>query len=232
MLGPTKNATRDRSAQYAFIIAAHQRGNVMPPLTEKQKRFIDEYLNNPNAAEAARKAGYSARTARDIGAENLAKPHIADEIARLSAIRAAEANITAKDIWQHWSAICKTEIGDVLDMTGDVPRLKPANQIPMSARRAIKSVKVKRYMEGHGEEARQVEVTEFAFWEKPNTLSTVAKAMGELIDRIIHVGPDGGPIRHDHRIQLPDLDNPEFLAKPAAERLRILREAVHSINPN
>lgn len=42
-------------------------------LTEKQKRFIDFYIEKPNAAEAARKAGYSSKTADRIGHENLIK---------------------------------------------------------------------------------------------------------------------------------------------------------------
>ena len=36
----------------------------MPKLTEKQKRFCEEYLNDPNAVQAAIKAGYSEKTAR------------------------------------------------------------------------------------------------------------------------------------------------------------------------
>ncbi|MFA5753528.1 MAG: terminase small subunit, partial [Bacteroidales bacterium] len=43
-------------------------------LTPKQKRFVDEYLIDLNATQAAIRAGYSERTARIIGAENLIKP--------------------------------------------------------------------------------------------------------------------------------------------------------------
>lgn len=45
-------------------------------LTEKQKRFADEYLIDLNATQAAIRAGYSEKTARQIGAENLTKPFI------------------------------------------------------------------------------------------------------------------------------------------------------------
>lgn len=58
-------------------------------------------------------------------------------------------------------------VGEILDFTGDVPKLKPACQIPEHARRAIASVKVKRYVEGTGDKAREVEVTEFTLWNKP-----------------------------------------------------------------
>jgi phage terminase small subunit len=45
-------------------------------LTEKQKSFIDHYLECLNGAEAARMAGYSVRSARQIAHENMQKPEI------------------------------------------------------------------------------------------------------------------------------------------------------------
>ena len=45
-------------------------------LTPKQKAFADYYIECGNAAEAARKAGYSLRTADAIGRENLRKPTV------------------------------------------------------------------------------------------------------------------------------------------------------------
>ncbi len=49
-------------------------------LTIKQNRFIQEYLLNGNATSAAKKAGYSEKTARETGYENLTKPHISEAI--------------------------------------------------------------------------------------------------------------------------------------------------------
>ena len=49
----------------------------MEKLTEKQKKFVDYYIQTSgNASEAARLAGYSEKTARASGAENLTKPNI------------------------------------------------------------------------------------------------------------------------------------------------------------
>jgi len=45
-------------------------------LTPKQERFVDEYLVDLNATQAAIRAGYSVKTARQIGEENLSKPDI------------------------------------------------------------------------------------------------------------------------------------------------------------
>lgn len=45
-------------------------------LTPRQQRFVEEYTISGNAADAARRSGYSARTARQIACENLTKPDI------------------------------------------------------------------------------------------------------------------------------------------------------------
>ncbi|MFG1464201.1 terminase small subunit [Xanthobacter sp. DSM 24535] len=53
----------------------------MTALTMKQRLFVAEYLRDLNATAAAVRAGYSRRTARQMAAENLTKPDIAQAIA-------------------------------------------------------------------------------------------------------------------------------------------------------
>lgn len=53
----------------------------MGKLTEKQKRFIDFYIETGNGAEAARRAGYSEKVARQSAGKILASPRIASAIA-------------------------------------------------------------------------------------------------------------------------------------------------------
>lgn len=48
----------------------------MAKLAEKQKRFVEEYLIDLNATQAAIRAGYSPDSAKEIGSENLTKPNI------------------------------------------------------------------------------------------------------------------------------------------------------------
>jgi terminase small subunit-like protein len=52
------------------------RHNSADGLSPKQRRFVAEYLIDLNAAEAAIRAGYSHKTARSVGSENLTKPDI------------------------------------------------------------------------------------------------------------------------------------------------------------
>jgi phage terminase small subunit len=62
-------------------------------LTAKQAMFVAEYLIDLNATQAAKRAGYSAKTAHVIGPENLGKPAIAAEVAKAQAERSARTNI-------------------------------------------------------------------------------------------------------------------------------------------
>ncbi|PRO95748.1 terminase small subunit [Lactiplantibacillus pentosus] len=64
-------------------------------LTPKQQRFADEYIKSGNAADAARKAGYSKRSARSVGQENLTKPdikkYIDEQMAEIASRRIMDA---------------------------------------------------------------------------------------------------------------------------------------------
>ena len=52
-------------------------------LTDKQRRFCEEYCIDLNATQAAIRAGYSKDTAGVIGCENLKKPNVAEYIKHL-----------------------------------------------------------------------------------------------------------------------------------------------------
>jgi phage terminase small subunit len=64
-------------------------------LTPKQQRFVDEYLVDLNATQAAIRAGYSERTAAAIGAENLTKPQIASAVQKATSERSERTKVTA-----------------------------------------------------------------------------------------------------------------------------------------
>ncbi|WP_233113697.1 terminase small subunit [Aggregatibacter actinomycetemcomitans] len=67
-------------------------------LRDKQKRFIEEYLIDLNATQAAIRAGYSKDTAKEIGYENLTKPHIQQAIAEAQNKRAERTQLTQDEV--------------------------------------------------------------------------------------------------------------------------------------
>lgn len=64
-------------------------------LTALQVRFVEEYLVDLNATQAAVRAGYSQSTAKEIGYENLTKPHIQAAIAEARLKQQQRTEITA-----------------------------------------------------------------------------------------------------------------------------------------
>lgn len=68
----------------------------MSKLTNKQEAFCLEYLIDLNATQAAIRAGYSEKTATEMGYENLSKPHIAEKISKLKHERSEKTKIDAE----------------------------------------------------------------------------------------------------------------------------------------
>lgn len=79
-------------------------------LSEKQKRFVDYYIETANASEAARRAGYSEKTANRIGAENLDKPHIKKAIEERMAEKDAERVASQDEILEFLTKVMRGEV--------------------------------------------------------------------------------------------------------------------------
>src|SRR4051812_40938895 len=82
-------------------------------LTPKQRRFVDEYLLDLCATRAARRAGYSRETAREMGYENLTKPHIRRAIDAAIAERSIRTGIAADRVLREMAAIAFSDVRDI-----------------------------------------------------------------------------------------------------------------------
>lgn len=81
----------------------------MAKMTEKQKRFCDEYLIDLNATQAAIRAGYSKKTAQQMGAENLLKPVIKTYIEQRMAEKEAALVADQNEVLQYLSSVMRGE---------------------------------------------------------------------------------------------------------------------------
>lgn len=119
-------------------------------LTEKQRRFVDYYVETGNKTEAAKKAGYSEKTAASIGDENLRKPAIKAAIdARL---RELEGKRIAKvdEVMQFLTSTLRGEVKEervVVEGTGDGRSDARIITVQVSARDRLEAAKslLKRY---------------------------------------------------------------------------------------
>ena len=90
-------------------------------LTPKQECFVQEYLLDLNATQAAIRAGYSMHTARQAGAENLSKPNISMAIQIAQAERAARTKVDQDWVVHRLQSVVERcmQTKDVLDREGN-----------------------------------------------------------------------------------------------------------------
>lgn len=95
-------------------------------LTPKQKAFADYYIECGNATEAARKAGYSQRAARQIGTENLSKPSISAYIAERTKPTEQKRIATGDEVMEFLTAVMRGEVNDAFDLPPSLADRKDA----------------------------------------------------------------------------------------------------------
>lgn len=90
-------------------------GGGMAELNEKQQRFVEEYMIDLNATQAAIRAGYSVKSASDIGGQLLGKTHVQRAIARAKAERSRRTGITSDRVLQELARIAFVNAADLID---------------------------------------------------------------------------------------------------------------------
>ena len=93
-------------------------------LTDKQEMFCREYLIDLNATQAAIRAGYSDKTARASGCENLTKPDIQNRIAELKAERNEQVNVDASYVLKRLIEIDEMDVADILLANGELKAVR------------------------------------------------------------------------------------------------------------
>lgn len=99
-------------------------------LTQKQKRFCEEYIKTANASASAVAAGYSRKTAGAIGAENLKKPQIAAYIKKRIDEQDAALVADSNEILKFYTAVMRGEVKDQFGLDSSLTdRLKAADSL-------------------------------------------------------------------------------------------------------
>jgi len=178
-------------------------------MTPKQERFVAEYIVDLNATQAAIRAGYSVKTARAIGFENLTKPHISDAVARAQSERLDEMNVEAGVVLRELSRLATSDLRQLFREDGS---LLPIDEMPDEVAAAISSIEVvTTYPNGKDEPPEYVK--KVRLWDKNTALTNLAKHFGLLKDLVEHSGPGGGPI-----VTKTEID-PKSLSKETLKRI-------------
>jgi phage terminase small subunit len=147
-------------------------------VTPKQRAFVDEYLQCWNASEAARRAGYSERTAGIIGHENLKKPKIAAEIQQ----RIEERAMAADEVLQRLADQARGDAADFLDIDENVAIIDIGKMAAAGKTHLIKKYRVSK-------DGISVEL-----YDAQAALVHIGRHHGLFVDRKEITGKDGGPL--------------------------------------
>lgn len=169
-------------------------------LTARQELFCKEYLIDLNATQAAKRAGYSEKTAKDIGCQNLAKLNISNRIQELKAIRDESIDIDARYVLSRLKEIDQLDVLDILDDA--LSAFKPLSQWPKSWRTSISGVDIAAIASGDNiettikkikwpDKVKNLEMigrhVSVKAWDKEKEDlggDSMAESIGKLIDRL------------------------------------------------
>lgn len=145
-------------------------------LTKKQKLFVEEYLIDLNATQAAIRAGYSPESAGQIGEQNLKKLEIKSRIDKAMAERSKRTGVNADRVVLELAKIAFLNATDVIDTkTATVkPDASPEDTV------AIQSVKVKQSYSVSGEMTER----EIKMADKLKALELLGKHLGMFKEKV------------------------------------------------
>lgn len=112
-------------------------------MTDKQKRFCEEYMIDLNATQAAIRAGYSPKTAREQARALLTKLDIQNYVAQLQAKQSRRTGVSADRVVRELAKIAFVNAGDLIDPETASVKLD-ASRDDLAA---VQSVKVKTFGE-------------------------------------------------------------------------------------
>lgn len=147
----------------------------MARLTNKQRLFVQEYLIDLNATQAAIRAGYSVESARDIGCENLTKPNIQHEIAVAMAERSKRTGVNQDRIVLELARLALVNMTDIVDNEGKIKDTATEDDLS-----CIESIK---YKSSDSESGWSIE-REVKIGSKLKALELLGKHLGMWNDKI------------------------------------------------
>ena len=145
-------------------------------LTAKQQRFVVEYLKDLNATQAAIRAGYSVKTAKEMGYENLTKPHLNSIIQKQQKALQESTVIAAEAVILELARLSFHDVKHMVDPLTNA--LLPVHDIPTDTRRAIVGIKETTRTSGSGDNRETVRTREYKLANKDSALDKLGKTFG------------------------------------------------------
>ncbi|MCE1010199.1 terminase small subunit [Pseudomonas monteilii] len=109
-------------------------------MTVKRHRFVAEYLVDLNATQAAIRAGYAKKGAKDQAYQLMQMPEVAEAIKAAMEERNKRLQVDADYVLQRLTEIDQLDLADIFDLDG---KLLPIRQWPLIWRQMVKEVDMK-----------------------------------------------------------------------------------------
>jgi phage terminase small subunit len=159
----------------------------MAKLTDKQRRFVEEYCIDFNATQAAIRAKYSQKTAGRIGQQNLQKLVIQKAIAEHTKKLTAKSEITVERVLEEYKKLAFVDPSSLFHEDGSP---KDITEIDKDTVAALGGLDVQEVYEGYGEDRVFVGyVKKYKLIDKKGALDSLAKHLGMFTENINLTGP-------------------------------------------
>lgn len=172
-------------------------------LTDKQKRFCEEYVVDFNGSQAAVRAGYSARSSKEHAAYLLTKHNIQAYIKELQRVTSKKLEITRERVAMEYARIAFSDIRTLFDENG---RLKSVKDIDEDTAAALSSVQIDELWGSDGERKAQTgETKKVKLWDKKGALDSLCKVFGWNAAERVDLTTQGESLNSKRpAIKLPD----------------------------
>lgn len=163
-------------------------------LEPKQQRFVEEYLKDLNATQAAIRAGYAKASARVQASRLLAQDKVQDAVAELMAARSDRTAITADMVLTELGKIGFANMLDFIRVQDGGDAYVDLSTMTREQAAALSEVTVDEYTEGRGEDAREVKRVKVKLADKRAALVDIGRHLGMFKDKVELSGKDGAPV--------------------------------------
>lgn len=199
------DTTTGQPCQFPSSENCPHHGQTSDDLTDKQRRFIEEYTVDFNATQAAIRAGYSEKTAAQQGHQLLNKTSVSEAIEERLEQLAMSADEALKRLadWGRGDLtpfLRETEDGDVvIDLSTE------------EARRNMHLIRKIKFDERRVDDERTELRQRIELHDAKDAVKQIAKAHGLFVDKTVVSGPGGGPVQQQLEVvPTDDLDPDEW----------------------
>lgn len=147
-------------------------------LNARQKAFVNEYLIDLNATQAAIRAGYARKTANRTGPRLLSKAVIQEHVREAMTLREKRTEITQDRVVSELAKIGFANLGDFISRTEDGDPFVDLSTMTREQAAALSEITVEDFTDGRGEGARDVRRIKVKLCDKRAALVDLGKHLG------------------------------------------------------